>query len=89
MAFSSSITQRATSVGNKRMSYGEYISSGGGTGGDIDTGLRSCELIALTPFGAAVATNASVVNETFPVAGSAVTIVTDADQAGYWIAWGY
>ena len=89
MAFSSSITKRAVAVGNMRMSMGEYISSGGGTGGDVNTGLRSCEKIILQAFGANVSTNAPVVNETLPVAGSAVTIVTDADQAGYWVAWGY
>jgi len=89
MAFSSSITMRATTVGSRRVSHGEYISSAGSTGGDINTGLRSCELLILQPFGAAVGTNQSVINETLPVHGNAVTIVTDADQAGYWQAWGY
>ena len=89
MAFTSSITVRPVAVGNRRMSHGEYLSGGGSTGGDINTGLRTCDLIILQPLGAAVGTNQSVVNETLPVAGSAVTIVTDANQGGYWQAWGY
>ncbi len=89
MAFTSSITDR-TVWGNKMVTYGTYTNSvGSGTGGDINTGLTTCELLVIIPSYSAVAGNAPVVNETFPVAGSAVTIVTDAVMNGYWIAFGW
>jgi hypothetical protein len=47
-----------------------------------------CEEMYLQPYGASVSTNAPVVNETLPVAGSAVTIVCDAAQTGQWTAYG-
>ncbi|MCG7853278.1 MAG: hypothetical protein MIO92_12220 [Methanosarcinaceae archaeon] len=87
MAFSSAVTFK-TIFGNKRVHRGTFDCSSA-TGGDIDTGLRLCEGIDLTLMGSAVATNAPAVNETLPVAGSAVTIVTDAGQKGYWMAMGY
>jgi hypothetical protein len=89
MAFSSEITQRAVAVGNKRMSMGTYSASSA-TGGNINTGLRSCEHIQLMPVNSALSsTLPPAVNETLPVAGSAVTIVTDSGATGNWIAWGY
>jgi hypothetical protein len=88
MAFSTEITQRAMAMGNKRMSMGTFSCSGA-TGGDVDTGLRSCEHLAITLIGSAVVANAPVVDETFPLAGSAVTIVTDSGAVGNWVAWGY
>lgn len=89
MAFTTAITQRPTAIGNKRMSAGTFANGGGSTGGDIDTGLNRCEAIWLQHTGAAVSADAPVVNETLPVAGSAVTIVTTADTSGNWIAMGY
>ena len=68
---------------------GSYTSSGGSTGGDIVTGLDTVVSFMITPKGAAVATNQSVVNETLPLAPGTVTIVTDANQVGYWEARGY
>ncbi len=89
MAFTSTITER-TVFGNKMVTYGTYTNSvGSGTGGDIDTGLIQCEGLIIIPKHSAVAGNAPVVNETFPVARSAVTIVTDAVMNGYWFAWGW
>lgn len=87
MAFDSEIIGRNFS-GSKARTWGTYTNSGGDTGGNIDTGLRMCEVIKLTPKGTAVNTNAPVVNETLPVAGSAVTIVTDDGADGYWEALG-
>lgn len=87
MAFTSAITDK-TVIGNLRMHYGTYTSSGGGTGGNIETGLSTVNLFVLQPKGSAVATNGSVVNETFPLTGSPVTIVSDADQVGQWMAVG-
>lgn len=88
MAFASTIAQKPVAVGNRRMSFGTFDCSSA-TGGNIDTGLRSCEQIMLQITGTSVAANAAAVNETLPVAGSAVTIVTDASVTGNWIAWGY
>ncbi len=81
-------------MGNKRVHIGAYTNSvGSGTGGDINTGMHRCESLILIPKGSSVATNAPVVNETMPVTGSetsmaSVTIVTDAEQDGQWIAIG-
>lgn len=75
--------------GNERVTRGTYASAGGSTGGDINTGLHQCIALFLQPKGSSVGTNQSVVNETFPVDGSAVTIVTDANQSGYWEARGF
>jgi hypothetical protein len=86
-AFTSTITSQ-TVFGNKRIVYGTYTSSAGATGGDVSTGLNQVEVFMLIPNAAAVATNASVVNETFPLASGDVTIVSDADQVGYWFAIG-
>lgn len=75
-------------VGNQRKVVGTYLSDGGSTGGDIDTGLHSVHEMILQPQGAAVDANNPVVNETFPCAGNAVTIVTTANAGGTWIAYG-
>ena len=88
MAFSASKTGEDV-CGSQRRTYGTYTNAGGTTGGDINTGLHQCTLLILIPGGSSVNTNAPVVNETLPVAGSAVTIVTDANATGYWEAWGY
>lgn len=93
MAFSSAITGR-TKWGNKMVHWGTYTNSvGSGTGGDIDTGMRMCDLLVIIPVHTAVAGNAPVVNETFPVLGvsgltARVTIVTDAVMNGNWWAIG-
>lgn len=88
MAFTSAITDQGV-MGNKKFSMGTYTSASSSTGGDIDTGLIKCESMFLQPGGSAVKASAPVVNETLPVAGSAVTIVTVADEVGTWIAYGY
>jgi len=75
-------------VGNEALTWGTYTDAGAGAGGDINTRLHTCNKMVLQPYGSSVATNASVVNETFPLAGSAVTIVCDASQTGLWVAWG-
>jgi hypothetical protein len=87
MAFVSTIIGR-TVFGNKRVVVGTYTNGAADTGGDIDTGLRSCEALLLQPTGAAVVASAPSVNETLPVCGNAVTIVNTADEDGIWIAIG-
>ena len=88
MAFTSAVSVRSNS-GNKRMNMGTWTTSSTETGGDIDTGLRSCEMIVLQHMASAVTADTPVVNETLPCDGSAVTIVQLASADGFWIAWGY
>ncbi len=87
MAFTSAITGRIV-MGNKRVTYGTYTSADGSTGGNIDTGLTVVEDMQLQSGGNAVKASAPVVNETLPCDGSAVTIVTVADETGTWKATG-
>lgn len=86
MAFSASKTGDSV-WGNKRITYGTYT-GGGTTGGDINTGLHICEGIFLTPKGSSIVADAPTVNETLPVAGSAVTIIVTNNTDGYWWAIG-
>jgi hypothetical protein len=88
MAFTVTILKE-TVFGDQRVVQGKYVNDGGSEGGDISTGLVMVEMVALQPAGTAVATNQSVVNETLPLAGGAVTIVTDANQTGYFEIKGY
>jgi hypothetical protein len=90
MAFTSAITQRDI-WGSMAVSMGTFASSAGAEGGNIDTGLNRCYGLIVQPGGAAVTSNASVVNKTFTangLTGSAITIVTDADVTGNWMAFG-
>lgn len=88
MAFASTITSYGVR-GNKKFRTGTYTNGAEDSGGNIDTGLTVCTDIVLIPTGATVNTNAPVVNETFPFAGNAITIVTDAGADGNWEAEGY
>jgi len=76
------------SLGGMALSSGTYKNTGGSTGGNIDTGLGLVYVVILQPKGSAVSANQPVVNETPPMAGNAVTIVTSADEEGTWIAIG-
>jgi hypothetical protein len=87
MAFASTIVGE-TVFGNKRVHTGTFTNAGGDSGGNINTGLNLCEFISLQVNSAAVVANVAVTNETFPVAGAAVTIVTNADDDGTWWAYG-
>lgn len=90
MAFTSAITQRDI-WGSMAVSMGTFTNGVSDEGGDIATGLNRCYGIVLQPGGGSVAGNAATVDETFTangVAGSAITIVTDADADGTWLAFG-
>jgi hypothetical protein len=87
MAFSSTIAGRSR-IGNKRLHWGTWDCTGV-TGGDIDTGLIICESIILQPVKSAVVANQETVNETVPIDGSAITIVTNSGDIGLWQAIGY
>ena len=87
MAFSSAITVK-TVFGNKRVHCGTFDCASV-AGGNINTGLRLAENVTLQLQGSAVTSNPAMVNESMPVAGSAVTIVTDSSMVGFWMAIGY
>ncbi len=88
MTFANAIVGRNIE-GNKRVTWGTYTNTNSGTGGDIDTGLIVCESIQFSVKSNAAVVSVPGLNETLPVAGSAVTIVTAADEVGYWRAMGY
>jgi len=67
---------------------GTFTNTGGGTGGDVATGLSVVEEFWIQEGGTAVVASKSVVNETFPLDGGDVTIVTVADVDGRWCALG-
>lgn len=85
MAFTTT-TDIDTVMGTFAVRGGTYASDGGSTGGDINTGLHKCHHMVLTPNASAMEVGT---NETFPCDGSAVTIVTEANAAGRWLAFGY
>lgn len=87
MSFSSTVTDRPKAVGHERMSRGTWDGDGD-SGGNINTGLRMCHFITLTP-GSSAPSAAPAVNETLPYDGSAVTIACGGDVDGYWQAYGY
>lgn len=68
------------------MTYGTWTTDT--TGGDIDTGLHSCETLLLQPNSNVSPTEQCQIDETLPVAGSAVTIVVTTGVDGYFCAAG-
>ncbi len=86
MAFTATITER-TVWGNKRVHMGTYVSTASDTGGDITTGLRRVERLFLQPHGNAN-TALAAVNEVVTPLMTAMTIVTEADGTGGWMAIG-
>lgn len=87
MTFTSTITFQDIK-GTERYSCGTFASTGGDTGGDINTGMTTCKRMVLQYTGSAVVESAPVINETLPCAGNAVTIVTVANTTGIWEAYG-
>jgi len=87
MAFTFTKTHESV-AGDIRVTMGTFTSAGGSTGGDIYTGLQKVDGMVLTYQGSAVVATFPVINETFPVADP-VTIVTAANGAGYWLAYGH
>jgi hypothetical protein len=89
MTFSATLSTVIPIVfGDRKMTMGKYVNTASTTGGNIDTGLKICERIILQPSAGTVIANNPVVNETLPVAGNAITIVTSAGEDGDWIAFG-
>jgi len=87
MAFSSTVTKRSV-FGDRWIVVGTFTNTAGSTGGDIATGLVRVEYIGLTHTGSATVASAPAVNETFPTATGAMTIVTVADADGIYFATG-
>ena len=71
--------------------FGYFKSSGGATGGDIETGFKNCKFFFPQVHANAVG-NAPVVNEEIAdvtvIMGGTITIVTDANAVGRWFAIG-
>lgn len=76
-----------TVIGNFRVTYGTWT-AGGDTGGNINTGLRLCNIMLLTASGGSIVADAPTVNETLPYNGAAITIITTSNTSGYWMAFG-
>lgn len=88
MAFSYTVKKRDDSVGTFKVVTGTYTNESGDTGGDIKTGLHRVYHIDLQPTGSSVVATQGAVNETMPLAGGTVTVVTADDEDGTWIAFG-
>ena len=80
MALTVTIDRKLIANGCRRI-IGRYDNASGSTGGELEVGLRVIWSVTLNPTGSSV-TNKPVVNETFPVTGSAVTIVTASNESG-------
>lgn len=89
MSFSSEIQGRSQ-VGNRSLTYGKWEADGD-DGGNIDTGLRVCEILIPVQKGSAGLAKTTVVNEDLPADGSAITIHngSSTDIDGNWVAIGY
>ena len=87
MAFSYSVLDRMV-FGDRRVVIGTFTNGSGDTGGDVKTGLNRVDVFIAQPTGSSVTSNQVTVNESFPLAGGDVTIVTDDNVDGIWIAIG-
>ena len=86
MAFTATEKLRIV-AGNGTIVVGNYTNTGNSTGGDISHGLAYVYACNLQPKGTSILANQAVVNETLPN-GSAVTIVTTADECGTYTIFG-
>uniref|UniRef100_A0A6M3J9P5 Tail protein n=1 Tax=viral metagenome TaxID=1070528 RepID=A0A6M3J9P5_9ZZZZ len=87
MTFSSTLADREI-FGTRWVTWGTFDSTGE-TGGNIDTGLGLVESFMAVYTGSSAATAPITVDESFPLTGSAVTIICDTSGAGIWFAVGY
>lgn len=90
MTWSSSVIQKMR-FGRNRVHFGSFTSSGGTTGGNIDTGMRLCDFLLGWQRKITAPTELIGVDEDFsagPIPGNAITIVTEAAVVGFWIAVG-
>ena len=87
MAFTITIDERGV-MGDKRYVYGKYVNDGGSTGGEVTTGLSFVNSFQYQEKGSAVVGNRSVVDESFPLSSGDVTLVTNSNETGNFIAFG-
>ena len=87
MAFTFTKTKESV-AGDIRITMGTFTSASGSTGGDIYTGLQKVDGMVLTHKGSATVATFPVISETFPKVDP-ITIVTEANGAGYWLAYGH
>ena len=86
MAFTSNLDWIAH-IGKWKVKGGRYTSTGGDTGGDIDTGLGNILVGFVQKTGNGTTTDLPVLNETFPDhAGPYMEVISKAAESGLWIA---
>ncbi len=83
MTFTTTIIAR-TVYGNKKVVIGSTANDG--TTGDVVTGLASVDMFIPTPLGGTAAEIS--VDETFPFAGGAISVVAESSVNFGWIAYG-
>lgn len=88
MAFSSTVLDRMV-IGDRVKVFGTYTNGTGDVGGNIATGLSQVQSCILQKSGSGTGTITHSVNETFPLAGGDVTIVTGDQEDGFFDAIGY
>lgn len=69
--------------GQNEVAFGTWTCESGDTGGDIVTPLSSVVVPVLTQNSTAVTSNAPAVTG---ISGGTISIITDDDVDGYWIA---
>jgi hypothetical protein len=88
MAFSSTLIKKGF-IGNYRWELHSFTNADGDTGGDVTfTWLKRVLFAEIQEQSAGTVAAGAVINETFPLAGNAVTIVTQNHSDGYIFAWG-
>lgn len=77
------IVNKNEGTGRKRRVYGTFASESSSTGGAIPTGLSSVDNFQFAP-----EVNSITTNWKYAISGGEVTITTDADVTGSWVAVG-
>lgn len=83
MAFAYAVTSREWVSRRKKICWGTFTNGAADTGGDIVTGLNTCDHISFTVNSHVGST---VIKHT--ISGGTVTIVADNDVDGTWMALG-
>jgi len=79
---------RPIQKGTEYEQRGTFTNAGGDSGGDITIALNYCTDFDLHPQGTGAIATQGVVNETYPITGKAVSVVTPAGVDGTWVARG-
>jgi hypothetical protein len=88
MAFTYTVDERTGIWGTRKVCWGTFTNGAGDYGGDIVTPLNKVEWCWLTVKATTCAGTMPTVNETFPLAGGTISIKSEANQDGYWVAGG-